>query len=663
MTYGEMKKKKGNKIMKQSRWIWYPGDYEIYHSILLHSRREQFGCECPSMWGLANVYPRVNFEREFTFEKDGYIIIHANCKTEIVVDDGRYARETRIEVKAGRHKIFIAAIKPDGLASIYCESDQLASDASWRCSPGSPNCDVFAGDDPAYCSPDDNPEIFPFTYTEMKPVNVSRSDAGTLYDFGRELFAKLEFTSDGKVLARYGETCEEASAQDALIFETVEAGAHSLVPRAFRYIMFVGENAEAVKDVRAQLELLPVEYKAKFSCDRPKVEKIFDMCAYTFHLNSREFFLDGIKRDRWCWSGDAYQSYLINDYLFADPALTRRTITALYGKPPYFEHINRINDYSALLIIGTFEYYQRSGDKSFIRFIWPRVKALYEFIVSRLDENGLVVGLEGDWIFIDWSDMDKDGPICAEQILLWQVYGAMRLLSEVTGEDGSVYALRADSLKALINEKYWDDERCAFIDSFTSGKRNVTRHANIFAILYDFVDRGTAEKLAVSVLENDAITKITTPYFELYELMAFCKLGRIAYVQNMIDSYWGGMLKLGATTVWEQYDPTKSGIEHYGMYGARFDKSLCHAWGSGPIYLLGRYCLGVYPTSVGAKTFAVEPNPGDYKELHGVVPIGEGTVKVDFSDGRLCVFTDLEGGTVIWKGQEHKLLKGEKLTV
>ena len=25
--------------MKNSKWIWYPGDFELYHSTLLHNRR------------------------------------------------------------------------------------------------------------------------------------------------------------------------------------------------------------------------------------------------------------------------------------------------------------------------------------------------------------------------------------------------------------------------------------------------------------------------------------------------------------------------------------------------------------------------------------------------------------------------------------------------
>ena len=645
--------------MNNSRWIWFPGDYEIYHSMLLHSRREEFGAEYPSMWGLSNVWPRVDFEKSFTFERDGYIIIHANCKCYALLDGKRYPRGERIGVPAGDHRIEVVVIKYDGLPAIFCESDQLVSDRTWKCSPGTALRENFAGDEPAYYSPDDNVEVFPFEYTEILPVKTTKTDLGTLYDFGKELFAKLGFSTESGATVYYGETAEEASdPENTLLLEKVGGGEQLLVPRAFRYVTIT----EDATNVKAFLELVHEDYKAGFTCDDPEVGKIFDICRYTFHLNSREFLLDGIKRDRWCWSGDAYQSYMVNDYLFADRALNRRTITALYGKPPVLEHVNRINDYSALLLIGTAEYYFTTGDEEFIKFIYPRAKALYDFIVSRLDENGLVVQRPGDWIFIDWSDIDKNGPVCAEQILLWQACNAMESLSKVVGDQGD-FVERAEKLRKLIFEKYWDDEKQAFIDSFTSGRRNVTRHAAIFSILFDFVDEETAHLLEKTVLENDAITKITTPYFEFYELMAFCKLGRIDYAQRMIGSYWGGMLKLGATTIWEQYDPTVNGIAHYGMYGSKYGKSLCHAWGSGPVYLLGRYCLGVKPTSVGSKTFEVKPNPGLYKEFNGRVPVGDGIVEVGLHDGKLTVRADIPGGKVIWNRNESTLKAGETLTV
>ena len=42
------------------------------------------------------------------------------------------------------------------------------------------------------------------------------------------------------------------------------------------------------------------------------------------------------------------------------------------------------------------------------------------------------------------------------------------------------------------------------------------------------------------------------------------------------DSYWGGMLKEGATSFWEKYNPEETGIRHLAMYGRPYGKSLCH---------------------------------------------------------------------------------------
>ncbi len=68
------------------------------------------------------------------------------------------------------------------------------------------------------------------------------------------------------------------------------------------------------------------------------------------------------------------------------------------------------------------------------------------------------------------------------------------------------------------------------------------------------------------MLLNDNIQKITTPYMRFYELEALCAMGEQNYVLKEMKDYWGGMLKLGATSFWEEYNPTKKGAEH------------CHVW-------------------------------------------------------------------------------------
>jgi len=654
--------------MANAQWIWYNGDYELYHSLKLHSRREEFGFQYPPFWSMKAPYPTVSFETGYHSDEADTVRVVCRCKAYLEVDGRRYPANTDVEIPAGDHRVVVNTISVGGLPGIYIKSKYLNTNSTWIAHNNAEGSRLPVGTWDAYSSPEDDPEIFPFAYETKKAVKVTETADGTLYDFGREMYGIVRVDGadpDCKIRVVYGESKEEATDPDhALIRETVSGKTHyDLDPRAFRYVCIRHEGKSPLS-VTADYEYLPLEDRAYFTCSRRDVKKIWDICAYTLHLNSREFFLDGIKRDRWCWSGDAYQSYMANNYLFFDPEITKRTILALLGKPPYDQNVNTIVDYSMYLIIGTYEYYFATGDRNFIEIHYPRLKGLYEFMNGRLNEEGYIHQVNGDWIFIDWSDMDKGGPLCAEQILFWKCRTVMADLAELVGEDGTVYRKAADKLKRSIMRDYWREDRGAFVDCHTTGRENVSRHPNIFAILFGFVSEKRARRITRTVLENDAVTHITTPYFTFFELWALCRMGKLSSAQKKIESYWGGMVKLGATSIWEKYNPENDWAGHYEMYGMKYGCSLCHAWGGGPIYLLGRYCLGVYPTSVGYETYTVEPNRGLYKHMEGKVPLPEGGEVTVSMDAHSCtVAANRKGGTLKIKGQSYPIPENEPLTV
>lgn len=649
--------------MSKAKWIWYNGDYEIYHHMLLSCRREEKGHSYPCMWHIARPEVSVSFFKEYYVPEDTTIRIVTNADGMVQTNYKNSPVNTDLPVAAGKHTITVRLFDFDTFPTFYIDSEYLKTDETWVAS----SCD---GDNQPvgyrdyFDSPDSDPRVFPFSYENLSPVRIEEVNGGKLYDFGKETFGPTTVKSDNLdgIQLVYGESRKEAlDEKDAIINEMLKADSSPLRPaRAFRYIFVkCPENGSA--EIEAQYEYLPIEDKGSFVCNDKNIEKIWDICAYTFHLNSRECFLDGIKRDRWVWSGDAYQSFKINRYLYNDSDITERTIISLLGKPPYKQHINTINDYSAYLIISVWEHYFATGRIDFLKNVYPKVKALYEFITSRLDKNGYVVRRNGDWIFIDWGVLDKDGAHCAEQILLWQVYNSMKMLASAVGED-DIYFERAEKLRENIIRDYWNEEKGAFIDSFESGKNFVSRQTNVFAVLFGFADKKQTESIIKNVFENDILPQITTPYFKLYELMALCKVGKIIEAQNYINSYWGGMLKLGATSVWEAFDPTQNGDEHLEMYGEPYGKSLCHAWGSGPILLLLENCAGVRPTSIGSKTFEVKPNNGQYSSFNAVVPIRDGIVNIKYSDNTYEVSTTAVGGTFILGDIKTELNPNKKYT-
>lgn len=309
------------------------------------------------------------------------------------------------------------------------------------------------------------------------------------------------------------------------------------------------------------------------------------------------------------------------------------------------------------------EYYLNYKDTEFIRFIYPRAVSLMKFAAKRVNDDGFITKKGNDWIFIDWSEIDKDGAVCAEQMLYIAANRAMAQLAAIIGEDGSKYSQIADEMTAKTTEYFWNEQKGAFIDTYESGKEHVTRHANIFAIMYNIATEHQRESIIKNVLLNDEITQITTPYFEGYELDVFGMIGNFDYIENKINTYWKGMLDLGATTVWEEFDPTLSGVEHYQMYGEKYGKSLCHAWGAAPIYLLGKYFVGVAPTADGFDKFTVKPHLGGFKYIKATVPILGGEVRVYLSDKHLSVTATKDGGTLEWQGKTYTLAANEELSI
>jgi alpha-L-rhamnosidase len=277
-----------------------------------------------------------------------------------------------------------------------------------------------------------------------------------------------------------------------------------------------------------------------------------------------------------------------------------------------------------------------------------------EYCLGRRNKDGLMEGLPGDWIFIDWADkLSKKGEVSFEQLLLCRSLETMALCAGIANDNEGAgrYKQLSGDLKKKLFDIYWNETKQALVHSRVDGKQteNVTRYANMFSIFFDYFNESQKQAVKKSVLLNDNIQKITTPYMRFYELEALCAMGEQNYVLKEMKDYWGGMLKLGATSFWEEYNPSKKGAEHLAMYGREFGKSLCHAWGASPIYLLGKYYIGVKPTSPGYDTYLIEPSLGGLDWMEGRVPTPKGAVLVTCSTSEMHITTAAGTGTLRFK--------------
>lgn len=671
-----------------SKWIWKFGEFEVYHNLLLHNRRQQYGYPEPVVWKLYAPEPVVHFRKKVT--TDGGVIRIKACGNFSVTIGGdmpweqkKYGGQSEITLEPGTVTISIRVAGKNTFPCLFVDG-AVESDASWEADDLSGNWATVGCYD-CFQSPDKTPEFFPFSYEKIDYVKKEVLPEGVLFDFGKETFARTVFSglTGEKVSVRFGESREEALDAKWCVIRFEDAprktfqadgqegyggalsqsqsgdGVLSYEPYAFRFIFVSDKGAE----VSAEYEYLPLTYRGEFHCDEEIINRVWDVAAYTFHLNSREFLLDGIKRDRWVWSADAYQSLFVNRYLFFDRELEKRTLIALGGKSPFKMHINTIMDYTFFWIISLYDYYYTYGDEDFLNQIFPQLDEVMSFCLGRTDEDGFMRGKPGDWIFIDWSDMDKTGALCGEQILYARALESYSDICRITGKDDRGCRQRANLLREAIFRYFYDTEKKVFIDSYESGKRNVTRHSNILACLFLDCSEEQKKDIYQRVILNDEVAQITTPYFKFYENQVHCMAGNTKLLEESIRNYYGSMLALGATTLYEEYDPEKTGTEHYAMYGNPYEKSLCHAWSASPIYLLGCYRMGVKNTGRSYSTFDVRPVLGDMKSFSGKVPVPGGCVKVSVNETEVRVLSEIPGGTLWVKERAYPLEAGVETVV
>ena len=642
----------------QATWIGYPGDYDIWLGNNVNNRRTERGAFFPPFWKMDSHYVLVEFSKEFDLKSPEEIHIYVEGRYNVKLDGKlQNGAPLKMMLPAGKHVLNIKVHNQACVPAIYVEGKTVFTDSSWKVTfedkewidesgkASDKSATVYMNAAALnFNSPEQRPSLFKLNQVPMSPLSITKTGKGTLVDFGKETFGYVTFhqlCGKGEVCIYYGESRDEALSVDSC--ETLDKiqvnndNPEDLTltdSKAYRYVYIENDDGVRFESISMRYEYVPLDYRGSFRCSDEEINRIWDVAAYTLHLTTREVFLDGIKRDRWAWSGDAIQSYLMNYYLFFDPNTVTRTINLLRGKDPVTSHINTIMDYTFYWFMSIYDYYLYTGDLHFIRQIYPKMVGLMDFVLGRTNAEGMVEGLSGDWVFVDWADgfMDKRGELSFEQLLFCKSLQTMALCASIAGNqtDKEKYTTLGDRLFSKLETYFWDDRKQAFVHNRKEGIKSeqVTRYANIFAILFDYVDNEKKQGIKKNVLLNDSIMKITTPYMRFYELASLCALGEQPYVTKEIKAYWGGMLKLGATSFWEKYNPEEKGSEHYAMYGRPFGKSLCHAWGASPLYLLGKYYLGVSPVKPGYEEFSVEPSLGGLEWIKGSVPTPYGNIQV-----------------------------------
>ena len=670
---------------KQATWIWYPGDFEVWLGNIFNNRRTERGAMFPPFWKQDSHWPTVEFTKSCELEEAETITIKTEGKFNFALDGKlQTGMPTTFCIPKGKHQLSFKVWNQSTPPAIFIDGQTIKTDASWKTTYEDKiwidENGVAHGSGiyvPAaswnFDQIDTPPSQYKLERKKLMPVGKENKETGILYDFGREVFGYLKVVNlEGTINIYYGESLEEALDKDFCeTLDILSSEDQELESKAFRFVYIECLSGAKYDDVFMDFEYAPFDKKhsGSFTCNDEGLNKIWEVSTYTMDLTTREFFMDGIKRDRWTWSGDAIQSYLMNYYLRFDTECVKRTIRQLRGKDPVTAHINTIMDYTFYWFKSITDYYEYTGDGDFVREMWPRMISLMDYVLARTNSEGLAEGCPDDWIFVDWVDfpMHKRGSLAFEQVLFVCALTAMQKAATICDdiEKQKFYSDLSSKVSQKLWETFWSEENHAFLHSIEDGYLNsqITKFPNMFAILCLTMPEAKRQQIIQQVMLNPTIPPITTPYMRFYELETLCQAGLYTQVLNEIRDYWGGMLREGATSFWEKYNKEEAGIQHLAMYGRPYGKSLCHAWGASPIYLLGKYFLGVQPTKPGYEEYIVRPQLGQLEWIKGDVPTPFGLIRIEMTTKNVIISSDGGHGILYVNDKSYDIPANQEIII
>lgn len=308
---------------------------------------------------------------------------------------------------------------------------------------------------------------------------------------------------------------------------------------------------------------------------------------------------DGPKRDRRLWIGDLrlqaqtnYVTFHNNDlvkhdlYLYAGLTMNEGRVGAcLFTEPKYQVDDTALFDYSLFFVSILYDYYMETKDEETREELTATAYRQIELAVREMDEEGVVKDKETWWCFIDWADgLNKQAG--AQGILVYTLRHAIELAKFDRNEE-KVKEYERYLEKAVAGAmQLWDAEKGFFV---SGSEKQISWASQVWMVLADvFGDKAKNAQLLEHTIVIDPKIRMVTPYMYHHFIEALVQNDRKEVALSFMRAYWGEMVKDGADTFWELYDPADKNV---APYGSKMVNSYCHAWSCSPSYIIRKYLV------------------------------------------------------------------------
>lgn len=457
---------------------------------------------------------------------------------------------------------------------------------------------------------------------------MRRGDSVTL-DFGRHLTGRLAFSIAGegrgidaptRLKLTFGEVAPEVAEpfdpyhgalsrawlQDETINIDVLPNTIELPRRyAFRFVKV--DVIDTSPNYAIRLSKVEATALSSAGTDPPPLAKapelmrrIDAVSIATLRDCMQTVFEDGPKRDRRLWIGDLRLQALTNYATFRNYGLVKRCLYLFAAFPredgmvsacvfedpkPHRGH-EYIIDYAALYGAAVLDYANASGDWATARELWPVVRRQMEILDGYVGRDGLFAAPAGTWVFIDWSNsLDRNAAM--HGVFVYSLRQALVLAHKCGDEPrAAAYSRRLEQMAAAGRAAFYDPARAVCV---SGPQRQISWATEAWMVLSGILTKDEGARAFRAIRQVPDAVHPGAPYLYHYVAEAMLHCGLKQEALELIASYWGGMVKAGADTFWEVYDPANAMLSPYGNV---LVNSYCHAWSCTPAHLLRRQVAG-----------------------------------------------------------------------
>jgi hypothetical protein len=385
-------------------------------------------------------------------------------------------------------------------------------------------------------------------------------------------------------------------------------------PFGFRHMVLLVRNNSRPLTIRPRLRstVYPHDIKGQFESSETDLNAIWETCAWTERVCSMDAYVDTPWREQAQWWGDARVQAWNTFHLSGDARLFKRGIDQIaeqstcdgitYGHAPTMAHTCVLPDFTLIWMLTFWDYYWQTGSLDLFQQHQNSIQRALDYFERWTNaETGLLNYDHRYWLFLDWTDLHKEG--CSSIYSLWYLHALDRLsqLYKLIGNHSASHSCseKAKRLRTQL-QKLINDEGL-MQGGYTERGEIVSEtsvHAQTLALLTELApqhETAMLEKRMLPYLRGEFKTEIQpSAYWITYVYSVLSERGYGDEIVADIRKRWVPMVDYGTT--WENFDPTK-GVE-----------SFSHAWSAHPLFHLMQIIGGVRQQTKAWDTIHFRPS-------------------------------------------------------